>query len=289
MAVLYTPHFIQFLDDDGNPLAGGRLYTYSAGTTTPKATYTTEAATVANANPVVLDSAGRAVVFLTGSYKFRLEDSLGNLIEETDNVTSFATGESGVDDIVANFTKDVITAADSIIFSDASDGNATKRDTVQGIIDSLPSQKRIKQSSYNSTTTNDSTSLAVPDDNTIPQNTECKLGLSAAAFTPTSATSKLRIHYGAMISNSSASNTGMLLLFKDSDAGALKTSPALVGSGEPTTINGYYEMTAGTTSPITFKLYFGGLSGTTYFLSDNGTVKWGGTVNAYILIEEIEE
>lgn len=149
-------------------------------------------------------------------------------------------------------------------------------------------EKRIIQRAYKSTTTNDSTALTVPDDNTIPQNSECKVGLTADAFTPTSATSKLRISYSAMISNSSASTTGMLLLFKDSDAGALKTSPALVGNGDPTTIYDYYEMTAGTTSAITFKLYFGGISGTTYFLSDNGTVKWGGTVNAHILIEEIE-
>ena len=98
---------------------------------------------------------------------------------------------------------------------------------INGATVQLNAGKRILQRAYKSTTTNDSTALTVPDDNTIPQNTECKLGLSAAAFTPTSATSKLCIHYGAMISNSTASTTGMLLLFKDSDAGALKTSPAL--------------------------------------------------------------
>lgn len=148
--------------------------------------------------------------------------------------------------------------------------------------------KRVLQHSYKTTTTADSTALTVPDDNTIPQNSECKLGLEADAFTPTSATSKLRISYSAMLSNSSASTTGMLLLFKDSDAGAMKISPSLVGNGDPTTISDYYEMVAGTTSAITFKLYFGGISSTTYFLSDNGTTKWGGTVMAHIKIEEIE-
>lgn len=87
---------------------------------------------------MVLDSSGRAVVFLTGSYKFRLEDSLGNLIRETDNVTAFSVQSSTVDDIIANFTEDVITAADSVIFADASDSNSTKRDTVQGILDLVP-------------------------------------------------------------------------------------------------------------------------------------------------------
>jgi hypothetical protein len=92
MAVLYTPHFVQFFDNDGAPLAGGKLYTYAAGTTTPKATYTTYAATVENSNPLLLDSAGRAVLFINGSYKFRLEDADGTLVKETDNITAFDTG-----------------------------------------------------------------------------------------------------------------------------------------------------------------------------------------------------
>jgi len=135
MAVLYTPHFVQFFDNNGDPLNGGKLYTYAAGTVMPKATYTNEGGATPNANPIVLDSAGRSVVFLSGSYKFRLEDSLGNLIRETDNVTAFSTQESTVDDIVANFTEDVVATADSFIFADASDGNTTKRDTIQGILD----------------------------------------------------------------------------------------------------------------------------------------------------------
>jgi len=47
----------QFLDNNGNPLTGGKLYTYEAGTTTPQATYTTFVGNVAHANPIILDSA----------------------------------------------------------------------------------------------------------------------------------------------------------------------------------------------------------------------------------------
>lgn len=130
MAVIYTPHFAYFTDDDGQPLAGGKLYTYEAGTTTPKATYTAEDGLTPNANPVVLDASGRATLFLSGSYKFRLTTSADVLVEETDNVTAFATGDSGVDDIVSNFPADTMVEADSIIFSDASDGNTTKRTTL---------------------------------------------------------------------------------------------------------------------------------------------------------------
>lgn len=135
MAVIYTPHYAQFFDTNGLPLNGGKLYTYAAGTTTPKATYTTAAGTVANANPVILDSSGRATIFLNGSYKFTLKTSADVLVEETDNITAFSTQSSTVDNIIANFTEDVVVAGDSIIFSDVSDGGTTKRDTVQGVLD----------------------------------------------------------------------------------------------------------------------------------------------------------
>lgn len=134
MAVIYTPHFVQFFDDNGDPLNGGKLYTYAAGTTTPKATYTDESGGTPNANPVVLDSAGRATVFLSGSYKFRLETSSGALVEETDNVTAFTTGASGLD-IVGDYTDTAVATGDSFIFADASDSNNVKRDTIQGILD----------------------------------------------------------------------------------------------------------------------------------------------------------
>lgn len=77
--VYYSPSpmgKVQFLDGNGNPLNGGKLYTYTAGTTTPTATYSDTAGT-ANANPVILDSAGRATVFLSSAttYKFVLKTS----------------------------------------------------------------------------------------------------------------------------------------------------------------------------------------------------------------------
>lgn len=55
----------QFLDNAGNPAAGYKLFTYAANTTTPQATYTNRAGTVANANPIVLDARGEATVYLT--------------------------------------------------------------------------------------------------------------------------------------------------------------------------------------------------------------------------------
>lgn len=75
-------------DASGNPLSGGLLYSYAAGTSTPQSTYTDATMTVANSNPVVLDSAGRANVFLdpTATYKFILRDSTNATIYTQDLV-----------------------------------------------------------------------------------------------------------------------------------------------------------------------------------------------------------
>lgn len=85
----------QFLDNNGNVLSGGLIYTYSAGTTTPLATYTSNLGTVAQPNPIVLDSAGRipgGELWLTTGYgyKFVTKDSNGVLIGTYDNVPSSA-------------------------------------------------------------------------------------------------------------------------------------------------------------------------------------------------------
>jgi hypothetical protein len=80
--------FSVFLDVNGNPLSGGKVYTYTAGTSTPKATYTDSTGVTQNSNPVILDSAGRAAIWMNGAYKIVLKDSTDTTIYTTDNVTS---------------------------------------------------------------------------------------------------------------------------------------------------------------------------------------------------------
>lgn len=86
----------QFFDNSGVPLSGGKIYTYSAGTTTPLVTYTTNAGNVAHTNPIVLDSAGRipsgGEIWLTLGigYKFVVKTSAEVLIATYDNIPSSA-------------------------------------------------------------------------------------------------------------------------------------------------------------------------------------------------------
>ena len=94
MAVNLSPVFGvagQLFDNNGNPLAGGKIYTYLAGTTTNAATYTTSAGNIAHSNPIVLDGAGRVPsgeIWLTDgiAYKFVVEDAASNLIGTYDNL-----------------------------------------------------------------------------------------------------------------------------------------------------------------------------------------------------------
>ena len=80
----------QFFDNNGVPLAGGLIYTYQAGTSSPLATYTDNGGTIANANPIVLDSSGRVpyeIWMFTGySYKFVIQTSSGASIQTLDNL-----------------------------------------------------------------------------------------------------------------------------------------------------------------------------------------------------------
>lgn len=84
----------RFFDSNGLPLAGGQLYSYQAGTTTPQVTYSNSTGTT-NSNPVVLDANGYADVWLdpTLSYKFILQDSNSTVLWSVDNV-SFPLGIS---------------------------------------------------------------------------------------------------------------------------------------------------------------------------------------------------
>lgn len=66
-------------DDNGNFLAGGLIWSYAAGTTTPQAVYTDSTAATAWPNPITLDARGESggEIWLTAgsSYKFVLESA----------------------------------------------------------------------------------------------------------------------------------------------------------------------------------------------------------------------
>lgn len=76
----------QAFDGNGDPLSGGALHTYEAGTTTPKDTFQDPQGTAKHPNPVVLDSRGEAAVYWgTGTYKLVLKDAGGATVWTLDD------------------------------------------------------------------------------------------------------------------------------------------------------------------------------------------------------------
>lgn len=95
----------QLFDNNGNPLSGGKLFTYDAGTTTPLASYTSSSGVTPHTNPIVLDAAGRVPggeIWLdyTKLYKFVVKTSADVLIATYDNVG----GSFNSAPLLANFT-----------------------------------------------------------------------------------------------------------------------------------------------------------------------------------------
>ncbi len=90
MATLLPEGKQSFTNSAGAPLVGGKVYTYDAGTNSPRPTYADAAGTVPNANPVVLDARGEATIFWSGAYKVVLKDAADVTIWTVDNVSGLS-------------------------------------------------------------------------------------------------------------------------------------------------------------------------------------------------------
>lgn len=89
MATLTPAPIMSFFDSNGDPLAGGKVYTYESGTVTPLATYTDAGGLTPNANPVILDSRGQADIWLgPGIYTFLVKDA--DDVEQPDGADDIA-------------------------------------------------------------------------------------------------------------------------------------------------------------------------------------------------------
>lgn len=63
---------LRFVDNNGVPLAGGKVFTYASGTTTKQASYSDSTGTTPNANPVILDSRGEASIWLDQTLTYKI-------------------------------------------------------------------------------------------------------------------------------------------------------------------------------------------------------------------------
>ncbi|MFZ4472913.1 MAG: DUF4183 domain-containing protein [Limnohabitans sp.] len=121
MAVFLSPvggAAAQFFTNSGVVLSGGKLYTYAAGTTTPKVTYTSSSGSTAHTNPITLDSAGRVpggeIWLLAPPYKFALYTAPPEVLIATyDNISGIGAAEFQVQNFTGTGSQTVFTLSNS--------------------------------------------------------------------------------------------------------------------------------------------------------------------------------
>lgn len=113
---------LYFVNASGALCSGCLLDTFVTGTTTPLATYSDSALTVANANPVVMGSDGRPTsggIFLSAtSYRFRLRTAGGATIWTYDGITAIPTTSGDVD--VSGVAGEALSGGQGVYLSDGS-------------------------------------------------------------------------------------------------------------------------------------------------------------------------
>ncbi len=82
----------QTFDANGDPLVGGQIETYLAGSSTPAATYTDDTGGTPHSNPIILNSLGYPTagpIWLTGgvSYKFIIKNAAGSTLRTIDDIS----------------------------------------------------------------------------------------------------------------------------------------------------------------------------------------------------------
>lgn len=123
----------RYYNNDGSLAAGCYLYTYAAGTSTPKATYTDSAGATPQANPIVLDAKGEALIYWDGSYKVDLKTAAGVQITGYP-VDNFVSYDTLVDTGDALIRSDLAASSGSSLVGTIAAGAGAVAATVQGAL-----------------------------------------------------------------------------------------------------------------------------------------------------------
>lgn len=133
--------------------------------------------------------------------------------------------------------------------------------------------------------------VIIPDDDTIPAITEGDEFMNVT-FRPTNANHKLLISAQAYLSSNNAGILGMALFQNTTSAAlsAIQQSNNTAGTSFRHELSLNYIMTAGTTSPIIFRIRCGGeQANTTTFNGVSAARKYGGVMNSFLRVREIED
>lgn len=123
------PAELTFIDQNGDPLSGGKVFMYFVGTSTFSSTWQDEEGTALNTNPIVLDQAGRAGIWGVGNYRQVVQDQFGNV--QWDRTTSSGASVT----VPGSVTGDLSVSGNTVISGSATIGgglNVTGGETVTG-------------------------------------------------------------------------------------------------------------------------------------------------------------
>jgi len=178
-SLLPVPIQMFFNPVTGLPVSLGRVYTYAAGTNTPKAAFSDQAGTVPLTNPIVLDANGvpissvggtRVHVWVDGSYKYVVQDSSGLTVDTVDNVTAFVAG--GVNTIDINgLTPNASPATDDYIPTYDTSATANRKVAISDIIALVPTPASSASTLSAVLPTTSGTQIS-PGSNTVPAGTK---------------------------------------------------------------------------------------------------------------------
>jgi hypothetical protein len=236
----------RFFDSNGDPLAGGKLWTYAAGTTAPVATKLDKAGTL-NTNPIILDANGECTIWLVSglSYKYVLLDANDVPQWTEDNIETIDTSEV-VTELEGELAVFVDAAEDAAIAAQLAETNAetaetnaelaeTNAETAQGLAEAARDAALAAQLAAETAETN--AELAETNAETAATNSENSNLASAANAAAALSSANLAFGYLTSAENSAddaaqsvidASAVLASAILTDSDA---KLGSLLVGTG----------------------------------------------------------
>ena len=120
----------QFFDQSGAPLVAGTVYFYDPGTTVARPTWQDPDGSIENPNPVILDGAGSAVVWGSGSYRQVVYDQFNNQIWDL-QTTDLSSS-------IAQLSADLSASTGATIIGFEADGASSVTRTVSQQLQDLP-------------------------------------------------------------------------------------------------------------------------------------------------------
>lgn len=241
---------------------------------------------------VVMDNAGAVVLGLYNPWNDSTKSLVG--LNEGAVYSSTAEGGAGAADsaqVIYTTAAQTSKAIREVGYMDSTQATAgtwaTALTNKVQITGSTPKTGAVIQSVRNATGAVATGTTTIPNDDTIPQNTEGDQYLSQA-ITPVSASNLLNVEAQILAANSVASSVFSAALFQDSTANALAAVQRFQGGSSHAGISAInHLMVANTVSATTFKARAGGTSGTTTFNGHTSARSFGGVMNSCLQATEI--